>query len=107
MSVEYLHNTQYVGCIALSAHDRSTSLRKWALLKMWVCDYAASQKVVYITTAPPLNRAEKMVNKSIPAPDMHTCAKNTLGKNIGKYWGVKRNSGKTPLKPTKLGTAPL
>jgi hypothetical protein len=56
---------------------------------------------------PPLNRAEKMVNKSIPAPDMHTCAKNTLGKNIGKYWGVKRNSGKTPLKPTKLGTAPL
>ena len=52
MSVEYLHNIQYVGCIALSAHDRSTSLRKWALLKMWVCDYAARQKVVYITTAP-------------------------------------------------------
>ena len=55
---------------------------------------------------PPLNRAEKMVNTIIPAPDMHTCAKNNLGKNIGKYWGEKRNSGKTHLKPTKLGTAP-
>ncbi len=99
MSVEYLHNIQYVGCIVPSAHDRSTSLRKWALLKMWMCDYAASQNVVYITTAPPLKRAEKRVNKSKPPPDIHTYAKNTLGKNNGTYSGAKRNNQKTPPKP--------
>jgi hypothetical protein len=56
---------------------------------MWVCDYAASQNVVYITTALPLTAPRKWSTKSYPR-QICILVPKIIWEEISENIGVKK-----------------